>query len=127
MTKRIIGPNQVIEIGSGHELKFITSQYLHFPKAMVTYDMKHKILFSSDIFGAFSVDWSFYANEYYVEVMKAFAQPYLSDSRHMHNFLDKIQHLEIDLICPQHGAIIPKERIPKIIEALRYLEVGIWK
>ncbi len=122
-----IDDGDVIEIGSGgRELLFITSPYLHFPGAMVTYDVKEKVLFSSDIFGAFSLDWSLYANEYYLEAMKVFAEPYFSDTRHVHNFLQKIEKLEIEMICPQHGSIIPKERVNEAIETLRNLEVGVW-
>ncbi|TFG00519.1 MAG: MBL fold metallo-hydrolase, partial [Promethearchaeota archaeon] len=59
-----VNDGDIITVGdSGRELKFITTPYLHFPGAMVVYDLKEKILFSSDIFGAFSVDWDLYANE----------------------------------------------------------------
>ncbi|MBD3192504.1 MAG: MBL fold metallo-hydrolase [Candidatus Heimdallarchaeota archaeon] len=118
----------LLEVGeSGRELLFMTTPYLHFPGAMVVYDTKEKVLFSSDIFGAFSVDWSLYANKYYAEAVKSFAEPYLSDKRHVTNFLKKIEPLEIEMICPQHGSIIPKDRIQEMIDALKGLEVGIWK
>ncbi len=117
-----------LEIGeNGRYLQFITTPYLHFPGAFVTYDSKEKILFSSDIFAGFSVNWSLFADEYYVEAIKTFSQPYFPAKRHVLNFLNKIANLEIDLICPQHGSIIPKEKIPAAIETLRNLEVGIWK
>lgn len=106
---------------------FITSPYLHFPGAIVTYDATDKILFSSDIFGGFSINWSLYANEYYIEAIKAFSQPYFSDKRHVANFLDKIDQLEIDLIAPQHGSLIKRDLIPTVVAMLRNLEVGIWK
>ncbi|MHA1909254.1 MAG: FprA family A-type flavoprotein [Candidatus Thorarchaeota archaeon] len=118
----------IIEIGSqGRSLRFITSPYLHFPGAMVTYDTKEKLLFSSDIFAGFSVDWSLYANEYYMEAMKIFSEPYLSDQRHIHNFLRKIDNLDIEMICPQHGSIIPREKVKEAIETLRELKVGVWE
>lgn len=124
----VIEDNDMMEIGdSGRELKFITTPYLHFPGAFVVYDTLYKVLFSSDIFGAFSVDWNLYANEYYTEAIKSFAEPYLPDKRHVMNFLNKIKNLEIDLICPQHGSIIPKDRISEMIAVLKDLEVGVWK
>ncbi len=123
-----VDDGESIEIGeSGRELRFITSPYLHFPGAMVTYDTKEKLLFSSDIFGGFSIDWALYANEYYLEAMKVFSQPYLSDQRHVRNFLGKIKDLDIEMICPQHGSLIPRERIKEAIETLYNLEVGIWE
>ncbi|MFW9993228.1 MAG: FprA family A-type flavoprotein [Candidatus Odinarchaeota archaeon] len=123
-----VDDGETVEIGeNGRELLFITSPYLHFPGAMVTYDTREKVLFSSDIFGAFSVDWSLHANENYVEAMKAFAQPYLPDRRHVLNFLKKIDGLEIAMICPQHGSIIPEDRVEEMVLALRELEVGVWQ
>ncbi|MCF2142874.1 MAG: FprA family A-type flavoprotein [Candidatus Heimdallarchaeota archaeon] len=117
-----------IEVGEqGRELVFITSPYLHFPGAMVVYDSLRKVLFSSDIFAAFSVDWNLYANEFYLEAVKVFSQPYLSSKRHLINFLDKIKDLDLELICPQHGSLIVKEQIPALFEMMRNLEVGIWK
>ncbi|MCY3410604.1 MAG: MBL fold metallo-hydrolase [Candidatus Heimdallarchaeota archaeon] len=117
-----------IQIGSsGRILEVITSPYLHFPGAMVIYDHKEKLLFSSDIFGGFSVDWSLYANEYYLESMKAFAQPYFPDKRHVNNFLDKIDRFDIDMICPQHGSLIQGDLINKAKKTLRDLDVGIWR
>ncbi len=124
----VVEDGDKMEIGdSGRILEFITSPYLHFPGAMVVYETLEKILFSSDIFGAFSVDWNLYANEYYHEAMKSFAETYMSDKRHIINFLDKIKNIDIELICPQHGSLIKKELIPKIIGVMRNLEVGIWK
>jgi flavorubredoxin len=117
-----------IEIGNGHrELLFITSPYLHFAGAMVTYDAIYRVLFSSDIFGAFSLDWALYANEYYLDAMKVFSEPYFSDKRHVENFLRKIIDLEIEMICPQHGSIIPNDLVNEAIETLRNLEVGVWE
>ncbi len=116
----------IIEVGEGRELMFLTTPYLHFPGAMVTYDTKEKILFSSDIFGGFSVDWNLFANKYYFEAMKTFSQPYFAHEKHVQNFLNKIDPLEIDMICPQHGSIILKDKVKEAIEVLRNLEVGIW-
>ncbi len=116
----------ILQVGS-RQLLFITSPYLHFPGAMVFYDMKEKILFSSDIFGGFSVDWKLYADKYYLESIKLFAQPYFPAKRHVLNFLEKIDKLDIDMICPQHGSIIQRDLVEDAKNTLRNLEVGIWK
>ena len=120
---------EILTIGNnGRELEIITSPYLHFPGAMVVFDHKEKILFSSDIFGGFSVDWSLYANKYYMEAIKTFSQPYFPDKRHIINFLDKIDKIDVKMICPQHGSIIKEELVSEAKNTLRNLEdVGIWK
>ncbi|MHA2171007.1 MAG: oxygen-binding di-iron domain-containing protein [Candidatus Kariarchaeaceae archaeon] len=123
-----VNDGDTIEIGTnGRKLKFITSPYLHSPGAMTTYDPKEKILFSSDIFGAFSIDWSLFANEHYIEAMKSFLEPYMSGKNHVVNFLNKLGDYEIKTICPQHGSIIIEEKVKEAIEVLYNLEVGIWK
>ncbi|MBN1330294.1 MAG: MBL fold metallo-hydrolase [Candidatus Heimdallarchaeota archaeon] len=124
----IIEDGDIMEVGdSNRKLLFITSPYLHFPGAFTVYDTKEKILFSSDIFGAFSVDWHLYANTFYLEAIKSFAEPYLPDRRHVINYLKKIQYLDIEMICPQHGSIVKREQIPNVIDLLSTLEVGIWE
>jgi flavorubredoxin len=123
-----VNDGDTIEIGNmGRKLKFLTSPYLHAPGAMTTDDQKERILFSSDIFGAFSIDWSLFANKHYIEAMKAFHEPYMSGRRHVVNFLDKLVGYEIDMICPQHGSIITDEQVKGAIDVLYNLEVGIWK
>ncbi|HEC39232.1 hypothetical protein LCGC14_0751160 [marine sediment metagenome] len=115
----------ILELENGRELMFITSPYLHFPGAFTTYDKQTKTLFSSDIFGAFSIDWELYANENYIEAMRVFHEPYIPHKSAIENFLNKIKNLEINMICPQHGSIINKD-IQKYVEALRTFEVGTW-
>lgn len=123
-----VDDREILKIGhSGRELEIITSPYLHFPGAMTVFDHKEKILFSSDIFGGFSINWFLYANKYYMESMKIFAQTYFPDKRHVINFLDKIDEIDVRMICPQHGSIIKEELVNKAKSTLRNLEVGLWK
>ena len=118
-----IGDGDVLELDNGRELMFVTSPYLHFPGAHVTYDVKTKTLFSSDIFGAFTENWSLYADENYLEAMRAFLEPYIPHKDVLMYFLNKVKDVEIDMICPQHGSII-KENIGMYVEALKDFEVG---
>ncbi len=116
---------ETLNLKSGRILTFVHTPYVHFAGSMVTYDAKTKTVFSSDIFGAFSIDWSLYANEYYLEAFKAFTEPYLASKEALDNALDKLETIEIERICPQHGSIIEKD-IDKLIAAARELEVGTW-
>jgi len=50
-----------ITLGSGRVLDFLFTPFLHSPGAIVTYDRKSKSLFSGDIFGAVSKDWTLFA------------------------------------------------------------------
>lgn len=113
-----------MELKSGRQLRFIHTPYLHAPGAFVTYDKKTKILFSSDLFGAFSDKWSLYADRNYSEQMKKFHEPYMPSKEIMDYSLDKLQFLDIEMIAPQHGSIIKKEMVRPCFEALRKFEYG---
>ncbi len=122
-----IEDNDEMTFKSGRKLTFITTPYVHFAGANVIYDHKTKTLFSSDIFGAFSVDWNLYANEYYIEAMKAFGEPYFGDHRSVASAMEKFEKLDIERICPQHGSIIDgKENVKNAIKATKEMIVGQW-
>jgi len=87
--------------------------------------MKNNVLFSSDIFGAFSVDWNLYANEHYLNAMKVFGEPYFASNKAIMNYTNKIKKLPIKMILPQHGSII-NNNIPEYIKVLDEMEVGQW-
>lgn len=112
-----------LTLKSGRELQFIFTPYLHFPGAYVTYDAKSKILFSGDLFGAFSYDWNLYANEYYIEAMKAFHENYMPTNYILRNAMDKLDDFDIKMIAPQHGSVIDKD-IDEHIDALKNLDCG---
>lgn len=112
-----------LTLKSGRTLRFIFTPYCHFPGMFVTYDEKSKILFSGDIFGAFSYDWNLFANKYYIEAMKAFHENYMPSKEILNRAMEKIEKLDIKMICPQHGSIIDKN-IQKYINALKELDPG---
>ncbi len=122
-----VDDGDTLTLKSGRILTFVTTPYVHFAGAMVVYDEKTKTLFSSDIFAAFSINWTLYAdeNEYYIEAFKAFTEPYIGCKKPLLSAIEKASKVPIDRICPQHGSIIDKD-IPKYIEAAKNLEVGAW-
>ncbi|MCP5005536.1 MAG: hypothetical protein GY941_16600, partial [Planctomycetes bacterium] len=116
---------ETLTLKSGRILTFVHTPYVHFAGSMVTYDVKTKTVFSSDIFAGISLDWNLYANEYYIDAFKAFSEPYLASKEALDSALDKLETVEIERICPQHGSIIDKD-IEKYFEAARKLKVGTW-
>ncbi len=110
------------------ELEFIFTPYAHFPGAFCTFDKKTKTLFSSDIFGAVSDEFMFYAedrDEYY-DGVKLFHKHYMPSTVILNHALDQIMSKNPELIAPQHGSIIKKDMIPKIVKELRNLECGLY-
>ncbi|MHA1821693.1 MAG: MBL fold metallo-hydrolase [Promethearchaeota archaeon] len=123
-----IEDGDIVELDNGRQLLFLTAPYLHFAGSHVTYDKKTKTLFSGDIFGAFTANWKLYADENYIEAMRAFIEPYIAHKSAIDSFVKKVvdNKLEIDMICPQHGSVIKKDMVPKVIDAIQKFEVGTW-
>ncbi|MBN1980619.1 MAG: response regulator [Chitinivibrionales bacterium] len=115
-----------LNFSSGRRLNFLLTPYLHFPGAIVTYDHKTKILFSSDLFGAMNTQesWNLYADETtYVETMKLFHEHYMPSHEVLGPVMEQLLLIDIHQIAPQHGSIINKN-VRSYIEVLRDLECG---
>lgn len=115
--------NFELKLSSGRTLEFVLTPYLHFPGAFTTYDSQTKILFSSDLFGAFSYEWSLYAEEDYLEKMKTFHEHYMPANSILRPVMETFLGMDITMIVPQHGSIIKGNVVPHI-KALRDLECG---
>ncbi len=112
-----------LTLKSGRRLSFIQTPYLHFAGAITTYDHVSNILFSSDLFGAFSYEWSLYAGDGYLEKMKVFHEHYMPSNDIIRPVMESLLNLDISMIAPQHGSIICQD-VRKYIRALRELECG---
>ncbi|MDD2619841.1 MAG: response regulator [Syntrophomonadaceae bacterium] len=120
----IVNENEFkLVLKSGRVLSFVQTPYLHFPGSIATYDSHSKILFSSDLFGAFSGEWSLYASDDYMEKMKAFHEHYMPSNDILRPVMEVLLGMDIAMIAPQHGSII-NNRISEYIKALRDLECG---
>ncbi len=118
-----------LTFGNGRTLIFAMIPYCHFVGNMVTYDVQTKTVFSSDAFGGFTPDNLLCADtENYPAQLSLFLGEYLGSKRALEYAIKRIELLNaeagIDLICPQHGCIIPKELIPVFLEVTKELKVG---
>jgi flavorubredoxin len=100
--------------------------YLHAPNSFVTYDTKHKILFSSDLFGATSTEWDIFAKQNYAEGMKSFHVLYMPSHEILKYGMEQIEKLDIEMIAPQHGSVIKRSMVKELIECLQNLECGFY-
>ncbi|MCD6433352.1 MAG: MBL fold metallo-hydrolase [Sulfurimonas sp.] len=117
--------NYKITLKSGRELEFIYAPFLHSPGAIVTYDKKTKTLFSGDLFGGVSKEWSLFEDDNLLQNMKAFHQLYMPSSKILTSFLNKLDSYEIERILPQHGSVIEGDSVKKAIEFLKSVPCGI--
>jgi flavorubredoxin len=96
-----------------HVFTFVMAPMVHWPEAMVTYDVTDKILFSADAFGTwgalngnlfnddvnFERDWLDDARRYYTNIVGKYGPQ-------VQALLGKAAGLEISMICPLHGPVI---------------------
>ena len=115
-------------VAGDRRIEFIFTPYMHFPGAICTYDIQTEILFSSDIFGAITKNFSLFATDEkaYFEAMIPFHTHYMPATEIVNHGLDNIEKYPLSLIAPQHGSIIKKAFIPYLIKELRNLKCGIY-
>ena len=110
------------------ELEFIFTPYAHFPGAICTFDKKTKTLFSSDILGAISEKFFLFAedNEDYYKGVEFFHKHYMPSKAVLQYALKEIMSRNPELIAPQHGSIIKKDMINKVVSRLKNLDCGLY-
>ena len=110
------------------ELEFVFTPYAHFPGAFCTYDKKSGILFSSDLFGGLTEEFSLFAKsaDEYFEAAKPFHKHYMPSNEVLHHALKQVRKKHPVMIAPQHGSIIKKEMIDPLIDKLMDLECGLY-
>ena len=95
-----------------HTFTFVMAPMVHWPEAMVTYDVTSKTLFSADAFGTFgALNGNIFADEVNFET------EWLPDARRyftnivgkygtqVQALLKKASTIEIEMICPLHGPL----------------------
>lgn len=116
----------VVENPNIGPLTFIEAPFLHFPGAFVTYDNDAECLFSGDIWAALDLEWSLTVKDfnYHKEKMDLFHVDYMASNVATRGFVDRIKHLKIESIMPQHGSIIDKANVQYALDYLKNLKCG---
>jgi diguanylate cyclase (GGDEF)-like protein len=108
-------------------LKFVFTPYAHFPGAICTFDPVSQVLFSSDIFGGLTPEFSLVAqDEQYFEAMRPFHEHYMPNRDILNYALQAIERYPIRIIAPQHGSIIPEKLVRFMIDKLKTLDCGLY-
>ena len=117
--------NNELTLASGRVLSFISTPYLHSPFAIVTYDTKTKSLFSSDIFGALSKEWSLFFKGDSFEQMGLWHKVIAPSGAILRECMSRLESLDIERILPQHGSILEGEQVKLAMNYLKDLRCGI--
>ncbi|MBB1073048.1 diguanylate cyclase [Rhodoferax sp. 4810] len=109
------------------ELEFIFTPYAHFPGAICSFDRRTRVLFSSDLFGGFTQTPTLVAqDESHFEALRPFHEHYMPSNDILGYALTQIERYPVEIICSQHGSIIPRPLIGFMIEKLRHINCGIY-
>lgn len=109
------------------ELRFVFTPYAHFPGAIASFDPRTGVLFSSDLFGGFTMLPSLVAEgESHFEAIRPFHEHYMPSRDILDFAISQIKRLPVRIIAPQHGAIIPERLTAFMIDKLRDVECGIY-
>lgn len=95
-----------------HTITFVEAPMVHWPEAMVSFDITNGVLFSADAFGSFGAldgklfndeinfdcDWIDDARRYYTNIVGKYGP-------HVQALLKKAGTIDIKMICPLHGPV----------------------
>jgi flavorubredoxin len=109
---------------SGRVLQFIPTPYLHAPGAIATYDAKTRSLFTSDLFGGLSKDWSLFARGDWLSRLTPWHQEYMPSGALLRHCMQRLERLEVERVLPQHGSVLEGDQVRVAIEHLKNLPCG---
>ncbi|MFZ5444629.1 MAG: MBL fold metallo-hydrolase [Myxococcota bacterium] len=111
----------------GCELLILPAHFLHSPGNFQVYDPISKILYSGDL-GA-SINDGFDAVkdfDAHLPFMEGFHRRYMSSGRSMRAWARMVKQLDIEHICPQHGAWFRgRDMVQRFIAWIEQLECGV--
>ena len=111
------------------ELKSIPAHYLHSSGNFHLYDEKAKIYFSGDVGAALLEpdDTNIIVKDFSSHIKKAegFHRRWMGSNTAKNDWCARVSELDIDMLCPQHGAIYQGEDVARFINWFSELKVGI--
>lgn len=125
-------PDEGMEINLGNiSLKAIPAHYLHSSGNFHLYDPQAKILFSGDV-GAAMIPHDedyLYVHDFdkHRPYIEGFHRRWMGSNQAKNDWCDRVDNMEIEMLCPQHGAIYKGDDVKRFLQWFRELEVGIAK
>ncbi|MFZ2853736.1 MAG: MBL fold metallo-hydrolase [Rhodocyclaceae bacterium] len=114
---------------AGLSLQALPAHYLHSSGNFNLYDRHAKVLFSGDVGaallpqerqGVFVEDFSAH-----IRYAEAFHRRWMGSNEAKRQWCERIAQLDVDMLCPQHGAIYQGEDVQRFINWFDGLPVGV--
>ncbi|MEW6292290.1 MAG: MBL fold metallo-hydrolase [Pseudomonadota bacterium] len=123
-------PDGGADIAVGNQrLQAIPAHYLHSSGNFHLYDPKAKILFSGDVGAALlppGEDGLFVEDfDRHIRHAEGFHRRWMGSEKAKNDWCSRVAQLDIEMMCPQHGAIYRGEQVRRFIDWFARLEVGV--
>ncbi len=113
---------------AGHRVQLIPAHYLHSSGNLHLYDPTAKILFSGDVGAALmpEADAPLVVKDFdaHTAYMETFHRRWMPSNRARDQWLERVRALDIDMLCPQHGAIFKGDDVQRFFDWFEGLELG---
>lgn len=113
----------------GFSLQAIPAHYLHSSGNFNLYDSRAKILFSGDIGAALLPPGSddLFVTDFDRHIVHAegFHRRWMGSNEAKRAWCERVSGMDIDMLCPQHGAIYQGADVQRFIEWFDALQVGV--
>ncbi len=117
-------------IGLGDlDLVAVPAHFLHSSGNFHLYDPKARILFSGDVGAALlpADQNGLFVEDFdkHIRCAEGFHRRWMGSNEAKNAWCDRVGALQIDMLCPQHGAIYQGADVGRFIEWFRALQVGV--
>lgn len=113
----------------GLRLRAIPAHYLHSSGNFHLYDPKAKILFSGDVGSALlppGEDGLFVEDfNRHIRHAEGFHRRWMGSEKAKRDWCNRVSQLDIEMMCPQHGAIYRGEQVRRFIDWFAQLDIGM--
>ena len=118
-----------LRLGSGAELLFVPTHYMHSPAAFSLFDKRAGILFTGDVGGAVFPDGEevLYVDDFqrHIKNIEGFHKRLMVSNAVTRRWVDNVRKLAPTMIAPQHGAVYRGSSVGAFLDWLATLRCGI--
>lgn len=118
-----------LPLGGSTDLITVPQHYCHASGHLGVYDPEAKILFSSDLGAALTppgMDAIYVENfAQHVQHMEGFHKRWLPSNKAKNDWVRRVRQLDVQLMCPQHGAMFKGDDVKRYLDWLEGLDVGV--
>ena len=116
---------------AGLQLQAVPAHYLHSSGNLNLYDRQAKILFSGDIGAALlpADRQGLFVEDFaaHIRFAEGFHRRWMGSNEAKRQWCERVSQLDIDMLCPQHGAIYQGDDVERFINWFDALQVGIMR